>query len=170
METYFSAWVRGKTVGDFLYSIQPEAPNAVVVGQYKRLELTERERWRWMAAMREDRRAGRLSNFDFDTAGSWDTWSSIPLRDAHGEPQPGSMPFEPRHYTLELVADQGGERMTGHTSIDLVAEDGPAPVARARAAPGPEGGGGPGRRGDAAGVRPERGPDRRLPRRTRRRG
>ncbi|MCU0254182.1 MAG: hypothetical protein MUE47_06540 [Acidobacteria bacterium] len=123
METWFAAWFERARGGSFLYRVDPEALDGAIVGQFVRVELTDRERWRWERALREDVRAGRYSALDFDLLGHWNTWSAVALRDPGGGVQRGRPAHVARHYQLEVEIDREGEQVRGKARIDVAVEE-----------------------------------------------
>jgi hypothetical protein len=117
-EGYFAALFRGAQPGDFVYLVDPASREQVTLGRFTPLDATEKEKRRILKEITREQRKGRLIGLELDDLGTWDTWLSASLRDAQGRLRPGSPPFEPRKYTLDLTIDDK-LRLSGSARIDL---------------------------------------------------
>lgn len=119
-EGYFAALFRGAEPGDFVYLVDPASREQVTLGRFTPLNATEKEKRRILKEISREQRNGRLIGLELDDLGTWDTWLSASLRDAQGQPRPGSPAFEPSKYTLDITIDEK-LRLSGSARIDLAA-------------------------------------------------
>ncbi|MEA2564612.1 MAG: hypothetical protein QOH06_6116 [Acidobacteriota bacterium] len=119
-EGYFAALFRGAEPGDFVYLVDPASREQVTLGRFTPLDATEKEKRRILKEISREQRKGRLIGLELDDLGTWDTWLSASLRDAQGQPRPGSPAFEPSKYTLDVTIDDK-LRLSGSARIDLAA-------------------------------------------------
>jgi hypothetical protein len=117
-EGYFAALFRGAEPGDFVYLVDPASREQVTLGRFTPLNATEKEKRRILKEISREQRKGRLIGLELDDLGTWDTWLSASLRDAQGQPRPGSPAFEPSKYTLDITVDDK-LRLSGSARIDL---------------------------------------------------
>ena len=117
-EGYFAALFRGAEPGDFVYLVDPASREQVTLGRFTPLDATEKEKRRILKEISREQRKGRLIGLEQDDLGTWDTWLSASLRDAQGQPRPGSPAFEPSKYTLDVTVDEK-LRLSGSARIDL---------------------------------------------------
>ncbi len=117
-EGYFAALFRGAEPGDFVYLVDPASREQVTLGRFTPLDATEKEKRRILKEISREQRKGRLIGLELDDLGTWDTWLSASLRDAQGQPRPGSPAFEPSKYTLDVTVDEK-LRLSGSARIDL---------------------------------------------------
>jgi len=116
---YFAAWFRGGDRGDFLYFVEPDEQEQVRLGRFVPLDLTEKEKRKEEKEIRREQRQGRSLGLEVEDLGTWDTWLSAALRDASGQPAPGTPAFEPTKYTLDVRLTEPGLRLSGKARIDL---------------------------------------------------
>lgn len=106
-EGYFAGTFEGKTLGRFLYVVEPRTFEQVTLGSFEPLELTEKERKQLRRQLRREQRRGRLLGLEAEELGQWDSWLSLPLQ-RDGRRAEGKPSFEPEHYDLEVeVAGSG---------------------------------------------------------------
>jgi hypothetical protein len=117
-EGYFAALFRGAEPGDFVYLVDPASREQVTLGRFAPLDASEKEKRRILKEISREQRNGRLIGLELDDLGTWDTWLSASLRDAQGQPRPGSPAFEPSKYTLDVTVDEK-LRLSGSARIDL---------------------------------------------------
>jgi len=117
-EGYFAALFRGAEPGDFVYLVDPASREQVTLGRFTPLDATEKEKRRILKEISREQRKGRLIGLEQDDLGTWDTWLSASLRNAQGQPRPGSPAFEPSKYTLDVTVDEK-LRLSGSARIDL---------------------------------------------------
>lgn len=117
-EGYFAALFRGAEPGDFVYLVDPASREQVTLGRFTPLDASEKEERRILKEISREQRKGRLIGLELDDLGTWDTWLSASIRDAQGQPRPGSPAFEPSKYTLDVTVDEK-LRLGGSARIDL---------------------------------------------------
>lgn len=116
---YFTAWFRGKELGDFLYTLDPTAREQATLGRFVPLDATEKEKRKLLRVLDRQQRQGRLIGVDVEDLGQWDSWLSASLRGKDGLPAAGHSPFEPERYTLDLRIGEGDLRLQGRARVDL---------------------------------------------------
>jgi hypothetical protein len=116
---FFAGWFRGRTLGDFLYLIEPDAREQVTLGHFVPLDASEKEKRKLLRTIHREQRHGRLIGVELEDLGQWDTWLSASLRGKDGKPRRGTAAFEPRKYTLDVSLSDRAETLTGKARIDL---------------------------------------------------
>ncbi|MCP3956501.1 MAG: hypothetical protein GY719_01475 [bacterium] len=129
-EGYFAGWFRGEELGEFLYLVEPDAPEQVRMGQFTSLEATQKEERKIKRELHRAKRKGRLIGLSVENLGVWDTWLSTARVDAQGAPRPGTEAFEPEHYELDLALTGRELELKGRTRIHLRALSSVARVVR----------------------------------------
>lgn len=115
----FSAWLRGDHLGDFVYTVEPDEPEQVQLGQFIPFDLTEKEKRRAEKAIRSEQREGRALGVEVEDLGTLNLWTSAALRSSSGEIAPGAPAFKPKTYTLDVRLTQPGLRLFGRARIDF---------------------------------------------------
>lgn len=129
-EGYFAGWFRGDELGEFLYLLEPDAAEQVRLGQFTRLETTEKEERQLERGLHKAQRKGRLIGLSVDNLGVWDTWMSASRRDAEGAARPGTRGFEPRHYELDVALSGRRLELRGRARLHLTAQTGRSRVVK----------------------------------------
>ncbi|MCB1035293.1 MAG: hypothetical protein KDD47_15810, partial [Acidobacteria bacterium] len=128
-EGYFVCWAKGEELGDFLYVVEPSAREQVTLGQFVRLDATEREKRKIRKSLHREQRQGRFIGVDVEDLGEWKTWVSTSQRSATGEVRRGLPAFEPTRYELDVTLVKGDLEIQGTARIHLRATAGLSRVA-----------------------------------------
>lgn len=105
---FFAATVRGEDLEDFLLSVDPSAAEPVTLGQFVRLEMTEKEERRGRKALHKAQKKGRFIGVELKELGTFDTWVSSHLVDTDGVTFGGTPGFTPRHYEMAVDITREG--------------------------------------------------------------
>ncbi|HEX2224234.1 MAG TPA: M1 family aminopeptidase, partial [Thermoanaerobaculia bacterium] len=116
---YVAARLKGGELGDFLYVVEPGMAEQVMLGAFKPLEATEKEKRKILKRIDRQQREGRLIGFELEDRGQWDTWLSGSVRGKDGQPSPGVSSFEPVRYQLEVSLADADLRLSAKARIDL---------------------------------------------------
>ena len=119
IEGYFAGWFRGEELGEFLYVVEPNAPEQVKLGRFTKIETTKKEERQINRELHRAQRKGRLIGFSADDLGTWDTWLSTSRRRADGSRMAGTSAFEPRHYEIDLSLEGSDLELNGRTRLHL---------------------------------------------------
>ena len=120
-EGYFAGWFRGEELGEFLYLVEPDAPEQVRMGQFTPLEATEKQERKLKRELHRAQRKGRLIGLSVENLGIWDTWLSASRVDSQGVARPGTEAFEPEHYELDLALAGPQLELEGRARLHLKA-------------------------------------------------
>ncbi len=91
----FVGQLRSEKLGEFLFRIDPDEEEQVILGQFVPLEAEGKERRKLERELDRQRRRGRMIGLELEDLGEWQTWMST----VHGAP--GHGPFEPSKYEIE---------------------------------------------------------------------
>ncbi|MBP7149585.1 MAG: hypothetical protein KBD01_18815 [Acidobacteria bacterium] len=116
---FCAAAVRGAAVGDFLFQVDPEERDSIIVGRYTPAAFTDAEKFRFYRDRYRDIRAGRLSWFDFDLAGVWDVWMAFPAPDPGALGIAGTASVAARNVRIEVTVAPGGENVSARAKLGL---------------------------------------------------
>ncbi|MEM9558141.1 MAG: M1 family aminopeptidase [Acidobacteriota bacterium] len=140
-ETFFTAWIGGRRLGDFLLSVRPDDDEPLTLGRFVPLGASAREARQLERQLRRQQRRGRWLGLTVDDLGTWDTWMSTHLPDAAALAQPerpataieplaaprtrstsgfsGGPSVEPLRYRLEVDARPRRGELVGRGWIDV---------------------------------------------------
>ncbi len=129
-EEYFAGWFLGEHLGPFLLQLDPAAEEQINLGQFVRFDVTPERQRSLSRFLHRQQRRGRLVGLEIEDLGRWDSWVQAPLRDAAGAPRPGSPPFEPRHYVIDVTVDPRTGALASQSRVELRAASGSRRVVR----------------------------------------
>ncbi|MCG8458393.1 MAG: hypothetical protein MI919_19115, partial [Holophagales bacterium] len=113
-DSYFTAWFRGRELGELFLSVEPEEEEQITLGRFQPLELeSRRDARRLRRQLHRSQRRGRLLGLELEDLGLWDSWLSTSLVAQDGEPITGGPAYEPRHYRLEAELDPDSLELRG---------------------------------------------------------
>ena len=121
---FFCAAFDSEGLGRFLWVLDPLAEEQLTVGQFVRPRLTDRERRQAARHLEREQRRGKLIGRQVGDLGIWDTWVSASLRNADGDPTPGTPGVESRHYDIsaELEGKQLEMEASARIQMDVLIE------------------------------------------------
>ena len=105
---FFAATVKGEDLEDFLFSIDPSATEPITLGQFVRLEMSEKEERKGKKALHKAQKGGRFIGVELEELGTFDTWVSSHMVDADGVAYGGTPGFTPRHYEMAVSITKEG--------------------------------------------------------------
>jgi len=121
---FFCAAFEGEDLGRFLWIVDPLAEEQLTLGQFVQPRLTNRERRKAARDLEREQRRGKLIGREVGDLGIWDTWISASLRNAAGDPTPGTPGVESRHYAIsaELEGKQLDMEAVARIQMDVLIE------------------------------------------------
>ncbi len=117
--SFFAGWFQGEELGEFLYLFEPDAREQVTLGKFTVLDADAKEKRKLSRLIHRAQRRGRFIGQSVENLGSWDTWLSVPRRDASGEESPGVQAFEPSHYEIDLSLEGSDLELRGRATLHL---------------------------------------------------
>ncbi len=129
-EEYFAGWFLGEHLGPFLLQLDPAAEEQINLGQFVRFEISPERSHSLSRFLHRQQQRGRLVGLEVEDLGRWDSWVQAPLRDAEGEPRPGSPGFEPHHYVIDVTVDPRTGSLASQSRVELKAASGSRRVVR----------------------------------------
>ncbi len=116
---FFCGAFESETLGRFLWVVDPLAEEQLTLGQFVQPTLTDRERRQAVRHLEREQRRGKLIGRELGDLGIWDTWVSVPLRNAAGDPTPGTQGVESRHYAISAELEGKRLEMVASVRIDM---------------------------------------------------
>jgi hypothetical protein len=111
--SFFAARLRSEGLGEFVYAIDPNAQEQVIVGRRTVLAASE------LAELNRQETFARQDGFDPNDPVQLERWISAPLRTEDGKAMPGRADFEPQKYQLNLSLAENLEA-SGLARIELI--------------------------------------------------
>lgn len=120
LDGYFAGRLESERLGPFLVNADPTRAEQGSIGQFVQPDLTEREERKVRRARHKRLKHGWVG-IEVEDLGVYEQWFSSSRRNVGGEPRPGHVGFEARHYDLEVSIDAEVKTIEGIARVRVQA-------------------------------------------------